>query len=213
MFKKVRRAALRDGAAEQSNFPFPLCQADEHFGTELAKCNIVASNDINEEVRALSGALCPPPPHSNLPPHRQTQVLTSLNDQGHEVDTFGIGTNLVTCQAQPALGMVRRVSERGGRAAMGATFPPPILYRRCTSSSRSTASRASSSARTSPRSRSPAPRRAGGRQGGCSQCRTCLRCPLMQSCAQETYRLIGAEGVPLLDLIIRAGEARPQPGK
>ena len=30
---------------------------------------------------------------------------------------------------------------------------------------------------------------------------------------QETYRLIGAEGVPLLDIIIRAGEARPQPGK
>ena len=32
-----------------------LVQADEHFGTELAKCNIVASNDINEEVRSTMG--------------------------------------------------------------------------------------------------------------------------------------------------------------
>lgn len=30
---------------------------------------------------------------------------------------------------------------------------------------------------------------------------------------KEAYRLIGVEGVPLLDLLIRAGEPRPQPGK
>lgn len=29
----------------------------------------------------------------------------------------------------------------------------------------------------------------------------------------EAFRLIGSEGVPLLDLLIRVGEARPQPGK
>lgn len=31
--------------------------------------------------------------------------------------------------------------------------------------------------------------------------------------AKEAYRLIGGEGVPLLDVIIRCGEARPQAGK
>ena len=52
---------------------------------EFGNLSIVASNDINE------------------------QVLVTMNSSPHGMTTFGIGTNLVTCQAQPALGCVYKL--------------------------------------------------------------------------------------------------------
>eukprot|EP00752_Nemacystus_decipiens_P007286 g6520.t1 len=103
----------------------------------LATTNIVASNDINEES------------------------LHSLADQGHEIDTFGIGTNLVTCQAQPALGCVYKLVSIEGI--------PRIKLSQTTSKI------------TIP-----------GRK--------------------RVYRLIGADGVPILDIMLKDEEDPPQPG-
>uniref|UniRef100_A0A7N0TA44 Nicotinate phosphoribosyltransferase n=1 Tax=Kalanchoe fedtschenkoi TaxID=63787 RepID=A0A7N0TA44_KALFE len=54
---------------------------------DFGKMTITASNDLNEET------------------------LDALNKQGHEVDAYGIGTYLVTCYAQAALGCVFKLVE------------------------------------------------------------------------------------------------------
>lgn len=60
-----------------------FCSIEKEFGVPgFGKLIITASNDLNEET------------------------LDALNKQGHEVDAFGIGTYLVTCYAQAALGVV-----------------------------------------------------------------------------------------------------------
>ncbi|OQS05961.1 nicotinate phosphoribosyltransferase [Thraustotheca clavata] len=112
-------------------------EAANTFGIpEFAKLTIVASNDINEAV------------------------LNSLNEQGHEIDSFGIGTHLVTCQAQPALGMVYKLVEISGQARIKLSQEPSKV--------------------TIP-----------GRK--------------------QAFRLVGANGSPILDLMMRCEEPNPSP--
>ncbi|XP_044756614.1 nicotinate phosphoribosyltransferase [Coccinella septempunctata] len=65
--------------------------ADNFKIPSFEKLLIMASNDINEET------------------------ILSLNEQGHSIDAFGIGTHLVTCQKQPALGGVFKMVEIDGQ--------------------------------------------------------------------------------------------------
>eukprot|EP00934_Nitzschia_sp_Nitz4_P006113 Nitzschia sp. Nitz4//scaffold148_size54725//52367//53995//NITZ4_006667-RA/size54725-processed-gene-0.81-mRNA-1//1//CDS//3329536775//6103//frame0 len=57
----------------------------------FSKMSIVVSNDVNEAV------------------------LQELAEQTHNITAYGIGTNLVTCQAQPALGCVYKLVEWNGK--------------------------------------------------------------------------------------------------
>ncbi|HEY3283242.1 MAG TPA: nicotinate phosphoribosyltransferase [Armatimonadota bacterium] len=64
-----------------------LSDARPRTSVDLSRLKIAASNDINEDT------------------------LLALNQQSHEIDLYGIGTHLVTCQKQPALGGVYKLAE------------------------------------------------------------------------------------------------------
>ncbi|MFC1851113.1 nicotinate phosphoribosyltransferase [candidate division CSSED10-310 bacterium] len=106
-------------------------------GLDMSHCLIAASNDINESV------------------------LLSLNQQGHQIDVFGVGTHLVTSQAQPALGGVYKL--------VAVNNKPRIKL---------------------------------------SQDIKKVTIPGQK----EAHRLFGAEGYPLVDLLIRVGEEQPRAG-
>lgn len=78
--------------SREARAQFRECEAA--FGFPFSEMKIIVSNDLNEAG------------------------IMALNEDGHEADVFGVGTNVVTCQSQPALGVVYKIVELDGKPCM-----------------------------------------------------------------------------------------------
>ena len=103
--------------------------------------------------------------------------------QGHSIDTFGIGTHLVTCQAQPALGMVYKLVEINGepRIKLSNEITKVTIWLAC------------------------------GALLSCCYHAVFLQVTIPGK--KMAYRLIGKDGLALTDVLIRDQEQEPQVGR
>lgn len=119
--------------------------------------------------------------------------LQSMHDychifvQGHEVDAFGIGTNLVTCYAQAALGCVFKLVEINKQPRIKLSEDVSKVCMLITSQQKQVSYLL------------------------CIQTDRELSCLLQVSipCKKKCYRLYGKEGYPLVDIM--TGEDEPGP--